>query len=95
MSLDPDSGLRRSLSQSQVSKPSQDLLGLSLHPIDPIDPPVVENKPSVTTSTPIGKAKGDLSSNNSDSLVISSSVEKADFGRSRLDDSSGTTSKGS
>ena len=33
------SSLRRSHSQTQLNKPSNDLLGLSLHPMDPIDPP--------------------------------------------------------
>jgi len=38
-----NSSIRRSHSQSQLNKPSNDLLGLSLHPMDPIDPPMANN----------------------------------------------------
>merc|ERR1719414_1341194 len=48
------SSLRRSHSQTQLNKPSNDLLGLSLHPMDPIDPPKTDEQenneaPNATT----------------------------------------------
>ena len=39
-------GIRRSQSQNQINLPSQDLLGLSLHPIDPIDGSPTDTKPA-------------------------------------------------
>ena len=38
------SSIRRSHSQTQLNKPSNDLLGLSLHPMDPIDPPKTDEQ---------------------------------------------------
>jgi len=42
------SSIRRSHSQSQLNKPSNDLLGLSLHPMDPIDPPTTNDDNDTT-----------------------------------------------
>lgn len=48
--IDLDGSLRRSHSQSHVNKPSQDLLGLSLHPIDPIDEPKTSQEESASAN---------------------------------------------
>ena len=51
------SSIRRSHSQSQLNKPSNDLLGLTLHPMDPIDPPTTNITPAETQETSKGKVK--------------------------------------
>ena len=50
--------IRRSHSQSQLNKPSNDLLGLTLHPMDPIDPP-----PPTGADPEVNKADGSSSNN--------------------------------
>ena len=50
-------GIRRSQSQNQINLPSQDLVGLSLHPIDPID-----GSPTDKPDDPVDPAKPDIAS---------------------------------
>jgi len=80
------SSIRRSHSQSQLNKPSNDLLGLSLHPMDPIDPPTTNNTTSETQETSRGiitdltstLLKGDLH-DNSNSEAANTSREVQDI----------------
>jgi len=80
------SSIRRSHSQSQLNKPSNDLLGLTLHPMDPIDPPTTNITPAETQETSKGiitdltstLLKGDLH-DNSNSEAANTSREVQDI----------------
>ena len=68
-------GIRRSQSQNQINLPSQDLVGLSLHPIDPIDGSPTTDKPSADPADPV---KPDNSTSDS---AFNQAPFQADFSR--------------
>ena len=75
--MESSSSLRRSSSQSHVNKPSQDLLGLTLHPIDPIDPGPGEEK-SGAAEVAVTAGKVDISGTGLDTST-SSGTNKGNF----------------
>lgn len=62
-------GLRRSHSQNQIHLPSQDLLGLSLHPIDPIDGSPTEKPPPPADPVKSDNPSSDSPFNHSSSFI--------------------------